>query len=184
MRKLVVVMALLAVAGCNSNKGEEAAAKPAGSGAPAAKGAAEAPKGEAKGELVDVELTPMPLKIKVRSGGMGAMDMSLDDQHKSATVDIGDGASLNVSEAKDDFAALKKGFEGDTVLFPFKKWAKEGPNMAIVQFENAGKTGYIGFMLKEIGGKKYVCKTTGMDGVPSAEVAEKNLKPCETLAAK
>jgi hypothetical protein len=185
MRKLVVVMALLAVAGCNSNKGEEAAAKPAGSGAPAAKGAAEAPKGgEAKGDLVDVELTPLPLKIKVRPGGMGAMDMSLDDQHKSTTVDIGDGASLNVSEAKDDFAALKKGFEGDTVLFPFKKWAKEGPNMAIVQFENAGKTGYVGFMLKEIGGKKYVCKTTGMEGVPSAEVAEKHLKSCETLAAK
>ncbi|TKD03301.1 hypothetical protein [Polyangium fumosum] len=184
MRKLVVVMALLAVAGCNSNKGEDAAGKPAGSGA-AAKGAAEAPKGgEAKGELADVELASMPLKIKVRPGGMGAMDMSLDEQHKSATVDIGDGASLNVSEAKEDFAALKKGFEGDTALFPFKKWAKEGPNMAIVQFENAGKTGYIGFVLKEIGGKKYVCKTTGLDGVPSVEVAEKNLKPCETLAAK
>lgn len=178
MRKLVVVMALLAVAGCNSNKGEDAAAKPAGSGSPAPKG------GEAKSEFVDVELASLPLKIKVRPGGMGAMDMSLDDQHKSATVDIGDGASLNVSDAKDDFAALKKGFEGDTALFPFKKWAKEGPNMAIVQFENAGKTGYIGFLLKEIGGKKYVCKTTGLDGVPSVEIAEKNLEPCETLAAK
>jgi hypothetical protein len=183
MRTLVVVMALLAVAGCNSNKGEDAA-KPVGSGA-AGKGAAEAPKGgEAKGDLVEVELTPLPLKIKVPPGGMGAMDMSLDDQHKSATVDIGGGESLNVNETKDDFAAVKKSYEVDTALFPFKKWAKQGTNMGVVQFENAGKTGYIGIVMKDIGGKKYVCKTTGMNGVASADVAEKNLKSCDTLAAK
>lgn len=172
-----VAFGLVAVAaalwGCGDGGG--------GSGAPAGAGSA---AGNAGGgdKLVAVELKPLPLKVQVPPGGMGAMDMSIGEV-KSVTVDIGGGASLNVSEADKDFAGIKKSYQGDTVLFPFKKWAKEGPSMAILEFTNEGKSGFIGFTLKEVGGKKYVCKTTGLEGVPSADVAEKHLKTCDTLAA-
>lgn len=173
MRTLTVCfVAVVALVGCG-NSGGEASGKPAGSGTPASAGGG--------GDWV--ELKPLPLKIKAASGGMGAMDMSIGEK-KSVTVDIGDGASLNVSEADGDLAAIKKQYQGDTILFPFKKFAKEGADSAIVQFENNGKTGYIGFVIKDVGGKKYVCKTTGLDGVASVEVAEKHMKSCDTLAAK
>ncbi|UQA55286.1 hypothetical protein [Polyangium aurulentum] len=181
MRNIVIFAAIALVVGCS--KGEETAAKPAATGAAADKAAAPAAKAEAKGDLAEVDLTPLPLKIKAPPGGKGAMDMSRDDK-KSVTVDIGGGTSLNISETQDDFAAVKKKQESDKMLFPFKKWAKEDANLAVVQFENEGKTGYVGFAMKEIGGKKYVCKTTGMDGVASAELAETQLKSCDTLAAK
>jgi len=182
MRNIIIFAAIALVVGC-SKGGEETAAKPTGTGAAADKAAAPAAKAEAKGDLAEIDLTPLPLKIKAPPGGKGAMDMSRDDK-KSVTVDIGGGTSLNISETQDDFAAVKKKQEGDKMLFPFKKWAKEDASLAIVQFENAGKTGYVGFSMKEIGGKKYVCKTTGMDGVASAEIAETHLKSCDTLTAK
>jgi hypothetical protein len=166
------LVAMVAMVGCGNSGGGDASGKPAGSGAAAAGG----------GDTW-VELNPLPLKIKAAPGGLGAMDMSLGEK-KSVTVDIGGGASLNVQEAEGDLAALKKQYQGDTILFPFKAFAKEGADMAIVQFENEGKKGFIGFTLKTIGGKKYVCKTTGLEGVPSVEVAEKHLKSCDTLAAK
>ena len=145
MRNLVIFAAIALVVGC-SKGGEDSTAKPAGTGAAADKGgAAPGAKADAKGgDTAEVELKPLPLKIKAPPGGMGAMDMSLDDQHQSSTVDIGGGASLNVSETKDDFGAIKKTYQNDTVLFPFKKWAKEDGIMAIAQFENNGKTGFVG----------------------------------------
>ena len=116
---------------------------------------------------------------------MGAMDMTIGDK-KSVTVDIGEG-SLNVQEmAEKDLAQLKTGFKSDKILFPFKKFAKEEGNMFVVEFEPEGKKapGYIGVTMKELGGKKYVCKTTGLEGVKSAADAEKQLKACDTLHAK
>jgi hypothetical protein len=174
MNKLAFgLVAMVTVVGCGNGGG--------GSGSPAGGTAA----GNAGGgdKLVAVDLKPLPLQIKVAPGGLGAMDMSMGEA-KSVTVDIGGGASLNVSQADKDFAALKKSYQGDTVLFPFKKWAKEAPTTAILEFTNDGKSGFIGFTLKEIGGKKYVCKTTGLEGVPSVDVAEKHLETCNTLAAK
>ncbi|MBK8251327.1 MAG: hypothetical protein IPK82_01495 [Polyangiaceae bacterium] len=168
------LLAAVALVGCGNSGGGD---KSAGSGAP---GSDKAGGGDG---LVAVELNPLPLKIKVPPGGLGAMDMSMGEA-KSVTVDIGGGASLNISEADKDFAAVKKQYQGDTILFPFKKWAKEGADLAILEFSNEGKTGYIGFVQKTVGGKKYLCKTTGLDGVPSADVAEKNLKTCDSLAAK
>lgn len=175
-RSWLVVASTLLIAACQSSSGGDSA-KPAGSTGSAA------PAAEAKGDGVDVELTPLPLKIKVPAGGMGAMDMSMGDK-KSVTVDIGGGASLNIQETTDDFATIKKSYQGDTVLFPFKKWEKEEAALAILQFENNGKAGYIGFALKDIGGKKYRCQTTGMDGKPSAADAEKDLKSCNSIVAK
>lgn len=176
MRAVVVgLVAMAALVGCG-NSGGDGTAAPAGSGA-GDKGSA------AGGGNAAVELAPLPLKITVPPGGMGAMDMSVGDK-KSVTVDIGGGASLNVSEAQGDLASIKKTYQDDKMLFPFKKFAKEGADMAIVEFENEGKTGYIGFVLKDVGGKKYVCKTTGLAGVPSAADAEKHLKTCDSLATK
>ena len=139
-----------------------------------------APSGNSASE---VELDPIPLKIKVKPGGMGAMDMSTDDK-KSVTVDIGGGASLNIKPEERAFAAVKKSYAGDTVMFPFKKWEVEEDNRAILQFESDGKKGYIGLFLATVGGKNYLCKTTGLNGVASVDIAKKNLEPCKTLSAK
>jgi len=69
---------------------------------------------------------------------MGAVDMS-----------IGDGSSPNISEAHGDFASVEKTYKANTILFPSKKWVREEPNLAIEQFENDGKVGYIGIAFKE-----------------------------------
>jgi hypothetical protein len=174
---LVVGAVVSLLPGCNLSQNAEAK----GESAAAADKAAPAKQGGA--ELVSVDLTPLPLTAKVAPGGMGAMDMSMDDK-KSVTLDVGAGKSINVSQTKDDFATLKQSYENDKIMFPFKKWAKEEASLAIVQFENEGKTGFIGFTLKQIGGTSYVCKTTGLDGVPSAEEASSQLQTCDSLSAK
>lgn len=179
MRFVPFFAVTLIAAGCCKG-GDDAA--PATSTAGSAPATAAAPAKTATDGLVDVDLKPLPLKIRVPGGGMGAMDMSMGDK-KAVTVDIGDGASLNIAEADGDFASVKKSYKGDTVLFPFKKWVREEGNLAIEQFESDGKVGYIGLAFKEIGGKKYVCKTTGLQGVPSEDVASKHLKLCDNLAS-
>jgi hypothetical protein len=130
-----------------------------------------------------LEHDPLPLKIKVKPGGMGKIDMSIGDQ-KSVTVDIGDGASLNVTPEPKKLAAVKKSYASDTMLFPFKKWEKEEGNSAVLQFSSDGKKGYIGFSLVDVAGKSYLCKTTGLEGVASVELAERHLQTCKTLRAK
>jgi hypothetical protein len=171
-------IALLAAACCKGSDNPSSAPSASAGSPPSAVKPAKAGDG-----LVDVDLKPLALKIRVPAGGMGAMDMSIGDE-KSVTVDIGDGSSLNISEAHGDFASVKKSYKADTILFPFKKWVREEPNLAIEQFENDGKVGYIGIAFKEIGGKKYVCKTTGLEGVPSEDVAARHLKFCDNLAAQ
>lgn len=179
MRHVVWFPVLALAIGCSigGKKGEqEKAAASSGAATPAAAAAGAS-------DLAKVSLAPLPLEIQVKAGGMGAMDMSLDDK-KSVTVDIGDGASLNISPEERKLAQVKKSYAGDTVLFPFKKWEKEEGNTAVLQFESDGKKGYIGFSLVEVGGKSYLCKTTGLDGVASVELAEKHLAACKTLSAK
>lgn len=179
MRHLIWFPVLALAVGCSisGKKGDkEQAASSGGAATPAATAAG-------AGELAKVSLAPLPLEIQVKAGGMGAMDMSLDDK-KSVTVDIGDGASLNISPEDRKLAQVKKSYAGDTVLFPFKKWEKEEGNTAVLQFASDGKKGYIGFTLVEVGGKSYLCKTTGLDGVASVELAEKHLQACKTLSAK
>ena len=179
--RFVPYFALLLIASGCCKGGDDPAPSPAASGATSPAAASPA-KGGADG-LVDVDLKPLALKIKVPDGGMGAMDMSMGDK-KSVTVDVGDGASLNISEAEGDFASVKKTYKADTIMFPFKKWVREDGNTAIELFESDGKPGYIGLSFREIGGKKYVCKTTGLAGVASEELAAKQLKFCDNLAAK
>lgn len=133
---------------------------------------------------VDVDLAPLPLTIRVPKGGMGAMDMSLGDKH-SVTVDIGQGASLNVQPlGEGGVAALKQSYEKDSILHPFKRFVSKSNKRFVVEFEHEGKNGFIGVAVQQVGGKDYVCKTTGLDGVKSAELAEKHLSFCERLKAK
>ena len=180
MRKLVMVSMLVFAVGCGKESGDDAKAGDPGKGTSAA-AVENAPAAAAGAARVD--LKPLPLTIEVPPGGMGAMDMSMGD-NKSVTVDIGGGASLNVSEEARSFADVKKTFQNDTILFPFKKWAKEEASTAIVQFENEGKVGFIGLSYKELGGKKYMCKTTGLAGVATAELAAQHLAFCDKIAAK
>lgn len=181
-RSSLALLAMLALFGCDESKASDTAAVPSPSDTATATAPQHATKPE-KNDLVTVDLAPLPLQAAVAPGGMGAMDMSMDDR-KSVTLDIGDGKSLNISEVQEDFAAVKKSYENDTIMFPFKKWVKEEKDLAIAQFDNSGKTGYVGFSLKQIGGKNYVCKTTGLDGVASPEEAESQLAQCSSLRAK
>lgn len=181
MKSMTFVVAVAVVlTGCGRGDADKG---PSSDTRSASQSPASVPAKEAKSALVSVALDPLPLKITVAPGGLGAMDMSMGDK-KSVTVDIGDGASLNISEESKDLAALKKSYQDDTVLFPFKKWVKQEGNLAIEQFDSSGKAGYLGFVLIEIGGKKYQCKTTGLEGVASAEAAAKNLEACGRVAAK
>ncbi len=180
MRHMTWFPVLVLATACNLGNKKAGGGEAAGSASPQAAAPAAA---AGEGDLAQVPLSPLPLQIKVKSGGMGAMDMSAAGK-QSVTVDIGDGASLNIQPADEKFDAVKKGYEKDTMLFPFKKWEKESDNLAILQFENEGKKGYIGLMQVDVGGKSYVCKTTGLDGVPSVDVAEKNLGACKTLSSK
>jgi hypothetical protein len=179
MRQFVFALALVTAA-C-SNKSTD-------SSSPGSTGAVNDTKASqtaaAADDLADVDLKPLPLSIRVPKGGMGAMDMSMGDK-KSLTVDIGEGA-LNVQQmVEKDLAELKKGYKADKILFPFKKFAKEDAASFIVEFEtDAKKPGFIGVTVKDIGGKKYVCKTTGLEGLKTVEIAEKHLKSCDSLKAK
>ncbi len=178
MRQLIWFPLMAFVVGCNiGGKAEKSrAASGAGSAGPATAGTAAA-------DTAEVALTPLPLVIKVKSGGMGAMDMTMGDK-QSVTVDIGDGASINISSEDRDLSAIKKSYQDDTALFPFKKWEKEQGNLAILNFESDGKRGYQGFSLLSIGGKSYLCKTTGLDGQPSVEVVSQHLEACKNVRAK
>jgi hypothetical protein len=167
---------------CNKGSGGSGGAAATGSAATKTTPAA----ATQTGGLVEVALDPLPLKIKVPAGGIGTMDMSIGDA-KSVTVDIGGAGgagSLNISDEPDDLAGVKKSYEGDTVLFPFKAWAKTDGNLAIEQWDNDGKTAYLGFKLVSVAGKSYLCKTTGVEGLASVDDAAKNLKVCDTIVAK
>ena len=179
MRHVILFPVMALAIGCSIG-GKKSEKDKAGTNAASPAAAAAAPGAE---ELAKVSLAPLPLEIEVKAGGMGAMDMSLDDK-KSVTVDIGDGASLNVSPEDKKLAQVKKGYQNDTVLFPFKKWEKESGDTAVLQFASEGNKGYIGLSLVEVSGKSYLCKTTGLDGVASVELAEKHLAACKTLRAK
>lgn len=179
---ILAVAAMALITGCGKGESDKPSTDTQATGAAPANQPAAQPK-DSKDGLVSVALDPLPLKIKVAPGGLGAMDMSMGDK-KSVTVDIGDGASLNISEETKDLAAIKKSYQGDSVLFPFKKWVKQEGNLAIEQFDASGKAAFLGFVLLELGGKKYQCKTTGLEGVASAEAAAKNLEVCGRVTVK
>jgi hypothetical protein len=176
---VLVASALLFATGC----GKEAAAN-ASDDKPNTTKAEAKPAADKGGDMVDVDLTPLPLTMRVPKGGMGAMDMTMGDD-KSVTVDIGGGASLNVQPLADGgLASVKKTFQQDTILHPFKRFVKEDANGFVMEFEVDGKNGFVGVKVADVGGTKYICKTTGLDGVKTPELAEKHLASCGQLKGK
>ena len=179
MRKEVLFISFIVLAGCN----KDAASSITTTTNANANGTAAAPT---KAAEKNVELAPLPLTVKMPSEEMAlAMDMSMGD-HKSVSVSYDAiGAGLNVSEpTQKSFAEVKKEYKGDTILFPFKRWVRESDTSAVEEFTNEGKSGYMGLSWREVGGKKYLCKSNGLSGLKTAEDAEKAIKTCETLAAK
>ncbi len=134
----------------------------------------------------DVDLAPLPLKVKLPAEEMGlAMDMSMGD-NKSVSVSYeAVNAGFNVSvPVEKSFADEKKSVKGDTIMFPFKRWVSETDTSAVEEFNDSGKTGFIAYSWKTVGGKPYLCKSNGLSGLKSADDANKVLKVCDTLAAK
>ncbi|MFO0615445.1 MAG: hypothetical protein U0414_22825 [Polyangiaceae bacterium] len=174
----VVVFAVLA--GC----GDSGGGNKAPSATPSSATASAAPK---PAELVDVDLAPIPLKLKAEKGANVGYKTPNDD-FKMIRVDLPNGHGVAVEDisngAQNTFALQKEKREGDKALFPFKKWEKEAADRAILQFEKNGTTGYYGFVSKEIGGKRYVCATSGMSGRPTVAEVEQDFGICDTLAAK
>ena len=180
---LAIVVLQLVACGSDRPSGGSAAAKPGAPAAPGAPAPGPAPAA-ADANLVDVELTPLPLSIKVPKGGIGAMDMTIGDR-KSVTVDIGKGGALNVHEmVEKSFADVKRSTKSDKILLPFKKFVRDDASSFVAEVAPDGKQGFVGATMKEIGGKKYVCKTTGLEGVKTAEIAEAALKVCDRIKAK
>ena len=176
---IIAGIAIAALAACHK---DEDATSTTGSTKSAATAAAAAPKPTAK----RVDLAPLPLALQMPSDETAvAMDMSMGE-NKSVSVSFDAvSAGINVSEPlQKSFKEVKNEYKGDTVLFPFKKWVKESDASAVEEFTNEGKTGYLALSWKDVGGKKYLCKSNGLSGLKSPEDAEKVLAVCDTLAAK
>lgn len=172
-----ITLALTAAVACHK---DESATSTTSSTAAATSAAAPAAKDKS------VDLAPLPLKLAMPADETAmTMDMSMGD-NKSVSVSFDAvSAGINVSEPmQKSFAELKKEYKGDTVLFPFKKWVKEGDASAVEEFTNEGKTGYMAISWKQVAGKSYVCKSNGLSGLKSPDDAEKVLAVCDTLAAK
>jgi len=182
----LLLSALSAGCGNKSDPGAASTATAAPTGAVPMKPAATATAAAATaGGTKDVALTPLPLKVVMpASEAAPIMDKSRDGT-KSVAVSYDEVQSgLNVSEPREKtFADVKKRVKSDAI-YPFKRWVQESATSGIEEFSYSGKTGYVAWMWKEVGGKPYVCQSTGMSGVATPEKAQKVLKICETLAAK
>ena len=178
MRKEVLFISFVALAACN----KDAPSSTTSTTNATTTAAAAAPKATEK----NVDLTPLPLTVKMPSEEMAlAMDMSMGE-NKSVSVSYeAINAGLNVSQPmQKSFDEVKKEYKGDTILFPFKRWVREGKDSAVEEFTNEGKSGFLGLSWRTVGGKAYLCKSNGLSGLKTAEDAEKAIKTCETLAAK
>ena len=178
IKKVVIATFILTAVACHKDE-SSAASTTSGAAAPTTAAAA-APKDKT------VDLAPLPLTVKMPADETAmAMDMSIGG-NKSVSVSYDAvNAGFNVSEpTQKSFAELKKEYKADTILFPFKKWVKEGDSSAVEEFTNEGKTGYMAISWKQVGGKSYVCKSNGLSGLKSPEDADKVLALCDTLAAK
>ena len=179
MRQFIFIASALTLAACSKDAPSLSTTT---TNATTTAAATAAPKATEK----NVDLAPLPLTLKMPSDEMAmAMDMSLGE-NKSVSVSYDAiGAGLNVSEPlQKSFAEVKKEYKGDTILFPFKRWVREGDTSAVEEFTSEGKSGFIGLSWRTVGGKTYLCKSNGLSGLKSAEDAEKAIKTCETLATK
>jgi hypothetical protein len=173
----------LALAGSACSKPEGAAGS--SGAAPAASSAQAASKPAAAAATTkDVSLAPLPLKLVMpASESAVTMDKTMGGK-KSVGVSYDEIFSgINVSEPSEkSFDEVKKRVKADAV-FPFKRWVQESATSAVSEFTDSGKTGYVAWSWKEVGGKPYLCQSTGLSGVKTPEDAAKALKICDTLAA-
>lgn len=181
-RGLLLVIALMSGA-CG---GEPSATPPTdpspAASAPATPAAAPAPAAPTGRE---VTLDPLPLRVRVASDSMGAMDMSMDDEHQSVTVHMGGETSLNIHREPRTLEQVKREIAEDTFLFPFRGWEREEGATGVYRFEAAGgEIRYQGFTRLEIGGASYVCKTTGLGGLLSVEEVNRALAGCGDVQAR
>jgi hypothetical protein len=140
----------------------------------------------AKPKTKKVDLAPLALTLDMPSDESAmTMDMTIG-ANKSVSVSFDAvNAGINVSQPiEKSFAEVKKGNKHDTVLFPFKRWVKEGDTTAVEEFTSEGKTGYLALAWKQVGGKSYLCKSNGLSGLKSPEDADKVLAVCDTLAGR
>lgn len=199
--KIVTVAAaasLLSLVACKSEStgagpASSKASSPSGSAATAAstaKGpsAAAAPAAAAGDETKVVDLAPLPLTFKMpKSETAVKMDMSVDATLKSVNVSY-DAlfAGINVSvPSEKNFNEVKASAKADTMLQPFKRWVSESATNAVEEFKGLGdKPAFIAYTWKTVGGKNYVCRSTGPGGLRSADDAQKIFAVCDTLAGK
>ena len=179
MRKEVLFISFIALAACNKDAASSIATT---TNATTTAAATAAPRATEK----NVDLNPLPLTVKMPSEEMAlSMDMSIGEIKSVSVSYDAIGAGLNVSvPSQKSFAEVKKEYKGDTILFPFKRWVRESDTSAVEEFTNEGKSGFMGLSWRDVGGKKYLCKSNGLSGLKTAEDAEKAIKTCETLAAK
>jgi hypothetical protein len=173
---------LLAPAACTQPEAPAPGAKaPAAAKEPAAK-----PAKPAAAAGKEVDLAPLPLKLTLPAGEAGmTMDKTMPGGKKSVGVSY-DAifGGLNVSEPTEkSFDEVKKAAKANGI-FPFKRWVQESPTSAVEEFTNEGKTAYIAWSWKDVGGKPYLCQSAGLSGLKTPEDAVKALKACDTLAAK
>ena len=168
---------LLAPAACTQSEESAPAAKQ-----PAAKAAK--PAAAAAGKEVD--LAPLPLRVTLPADEAGVtMDKTMPGSGKSVGVSY-DAVfgGLNVSEPREkSFEEVKKAAK-QNAIYPFKRWVQESPTSAIEEFANEGKTAFIAWSWKVVGGKPYLCQSAGLAGLKSQQDAAKVLKACDSLAAK
>ncbi len=177
-------LALLLAACGGGGSTTASSANPAASGSPKAAGSGDMKPAAGAGKVVD--LAPLPLKVTLPAEEAGVtMDKTMGDKKSVGVSYDAIFGGLNISEPADkSFDEVKKGVKGDTVMFPFKKWVEESATSAIAEVTAGDKTAYTAWSWKEIGGKKYVCQSAGMNGLKSVDDAKAVLKACDSLSAQ
>lgn len=179
--RLAAWMMIVLCAACDKSE------KPAGGEAPQAATKSEA-KGTTEGKAAatkEVSLDPLPLTVTLPAGESGTtMDKSMGGRKSVGVSYEAILSGINVSEPSEKgFDEVKARVKKD-VIYPFKRWAKETPTSGISEFSEEGKGGYLAWSWKVVGGKPYLCQSTGMSGLKNVEDADKVLALCDTLKAK
>lgn len=134
----------------------------------------------------DVDLTPLPLKAALA----GASSKPLDDRQVVITnAELPEGINVSIPKEK-TFDDVKKGIKAEKTIFTFSKMVEESATSAIAEVKAGGlmggaeKTAFVTFVWKEIGGKPYLCKSSGLDGLKSLDDAKRFVKACDAVTAK
>ncbi len=172
-------------AGCADAKGTANSSSSQASSTATAKPAPTASQSAAAARA-EVDLAPLPLKAALA----GASSKPLDDRQVVITnAELPEGLNVSIPKEK-TFDDVKKGIKAEKTLFTFMKWTDDSPTSVIAEVKAGGlfggqeKTAYVTFAWKEIGGKPYLCKSSGLEGLKSVDDAKRFVKACDALSAK